>query len=130
MNQDEKTRIRELRKEGLGYKKIAIELGISVNTIKSFCRNNKLTTEELTNKDVCKCCRKPIIQAEHKKKKKFCSLECKTRWFNQNRKKSNGEKLNCKNCGKPFKLYIHENRKYCSHICYVKDRFRGGDGDE
>ena len=39
MNLEEKEKIKMLREEGLGYKKISNELGISVNTIKSFCRN-------------------------------------------------------------------------------------------
>lgn len=45
MNSQEKSRIIELRQEGLGYKRIASELNISVNTIKSFCRNHQLTSK-------------------------------------------------------------------------------------
>lgn len=37
MNLKEKSRIIEFRQEGLGYKRIASELNISVNTVKSFC---------------------------------------------------------------------------------------------
>lgn len=130
MNQNQKIKIAELRKEGLGYKKIASELGISVNTIKSFCRSKKLTTKDLTGIDVCKRCGKRIIQTEHRRKKLFCSLECKTKWFNRNRRKPNGEKVICINCGKVFKAYSHEKRKYCCHSCYIESRFKGGYGNE
>ena len=130
MKESEKIRIKELREEGIGYKKIANVLRINVNTVKSFCRNNKLMTEELNDRDICKYCKKPIIQVEHRKKKIFCSKECKTKWFNINRAKTGSEKIICKNCGKSFNAYIYEHRKYCCHSCYIKSRFKGGDGNE
>jgi hypothetical protein len=34
--------------------------------------------------------------------------------------------LVCAGCGKPFESYGNRYRKYCSHDCYIKDRF--GDG--
>ena len=68
MNLEEKEKIKKLREEGLGYKKISNELGISVNTIKSFCRNNNLTSEFTTKQIYCKECGKEIIQKEHIKK--------------------------------------------------------------
>ena len=36
MTENEKHRINELRLNGYGYKKIARELGLSVNTVKSY----------------------------------------------------------------------------------------------
>ena len=42
MTQIQRERILELQDAGLGYKKIAAELGISVNTVKSFCRRQRL----------------------------------------------------------------------------------------
>lgn len=133
MNLEEKEKIKELREEGLGYKKISNELGISVNTIKSFCRNNNLAGSFTPKKCYCKECGNEIIQKERTKKKIFCSESCKRKWWNKNRKKLDKTKLEehtCLNCRKPFKAYPHENRKYCCHTCYIEDRFRGGDGDE
>ena len=40
MTQIQQERILELQDAGLGYKKIAAELGISVNTVKSFCQSS------------------------------------------------------------------------------------------
>lgn len=42
MTQIQQERILELQDAGLGYKKIAAELGISVNTVKSFCQRQRL----------------------------------------------------------------------------------------
>ena len=36
----------------------------------------------------------------------------------------------CARCGKPFTAYGNAGRKYCSHSCYIADRFKGGDGNE
>lgn len=38
MNAEQKDQIRELHSSGLGYKKIAAQLGLSVNTVASFCK--------------------------------------------------------------------------------------------
>ena len=33
----------------------------------------------------------------------------------------------CECCGKTFSSYGNKNRKYCSHSCYIKGRFGGGE---
>lgn len=43
MEEKVKQRIIKLRRKGLGYIKVSREVGISVNTIKFFCRINNLT---------------------------------------------------------------------------------------
>lgn len=123
--------IRSLRSKGMGYKKIAATIGLSVNTIKSFCRNNKLNAN--ISSTVCLTCGKKIIQMPKQKKKKFCSSKCREKWWNANRDKgdkSTGEKIICAYCGKEFLAYKHEHRKYCSHSCYVAERFKGGVGSD
>ena len=32
----------------------------------------------------------------------------------------------CPVCKKTFTVYGNANRKYCSHECYIEDRFGGG----
>ncbi|HEP1452792.1 RNA polymerase subunit sigma-70 [Streptococcus pyogenes] len=133
MNVEEKNLIRELREKALGYKRISGELGISVNTIKSFCRNHKLTREHIVRTIYCKECGKELIQKEHTKKKIFCSDACKRKWWNGHRKslsKTTMEEYICLNCHKKFKAYVAEHRKYCCHSCYIKARFQGGDDHE
>ena len=130
MTEQEKSKIRSLRTEGYGYKKIALAVGISVNTVKSFCRNNELTGN--SSSGVCLACGKPLVQMPKRKQRKFCSSECREKWWNKNRDKGNkptGETVRCIHCGKAFSAYEREHRKYCSHTCYVAERFQGGDAN-
>lgn len=47
MTKEEKIQIEDYRRKGIGYKQIAKELGISPNSVKSYCRRNKLQNEDL-----------------------------------------------------------------------------------
>lgn len=119
-------KIKELRLNGLSYGKIAKKLDISINTVKSYCRRNNLTGNIGNNIDgFCKECKKPI-QKTNSKKRKFCSDECRQRWWNKNidkvNKKANYE-LVCNYCKNIFISYGNKNRKYCSHECYIRGRF-------
>lgn len=128
MNMEEKQQVMKLRSEGLGYKKISSELGISVNTIKSFCRANQLTKEFTPTKSYCKNCGMQFCQTKNKQKI-FCSRSCKQTWWNQHRnqaKRTILEEHICPNCEKTFHAYDRENRKYCSHACYINTRFKQG----
>ena len=60
MTEEQKEQIKDLRGKGVGYKKIAQYIGISVNTVKSFCRNNELTGN--SSSGVCLACGKPLVQ--------------------------------------------------------------------
>ena len=51
----EKEKIRFLRMEGLGYGAVAERLGLSENTVKSYCRRNHLTG--VAAKERAKVCR-------------------------------------------------------------------------
>ena len=56
--------IRQMRAAGYGYMKIAQELGISENTVKSFCRRKGLSAGKIKaavpsadgDKGICPCC--------------------------------------------------------------------------
>ena len=122
-----KNQIKKLRKEGVGYKKISKELNISVNTVKSFCRNNGLMVEDL-KKECCRQCGQKLIQSVKMKQKKFCSNECRQQWWNAHRSnhlKTSATLLMCLNCKNTFYAYSKEQRKYCSHQCYIAHRFGG-----
>ena len=43
MTTDQKNKIAEMRKSGMGYLKIAQALGLNENSVKTFCRRNGLT---------------------------------------------------------------------------------------
>lgn len=124
-----------MRKEGCSYAAIAKELNVNENTVKTFCRRNGLTgaVAEMPSPDFqnaaekpCQCCGKPVIQYPGRKEKKFCSDACRNRWWNSHlnevRRKAMYE-YRCPHCGRAFCTYGNRNRKYCSHECYIADRF-------
>lgn len=84
MTLDEKCNISRLQQQGMGYRKIASELGISENTVKSYLRRHSKikSSEEISGG--CKRCGKAIEQKPHKRKKEFCSDYCRSRWWRKN----------------------------------------------
>ena len=130
MTDKEKKRMCFLRSEGFGYGTIAKKLGISENTVKSFCMRNGLTG--VASKPVitaCRYCGKELTQEEGRpiRARKFCSEECRRAWW-----KAHPELLCnkvsdiriCNYCGKKFKVYAgNRGRKYCCHHCYIMARF-------
>jgi endogenous inhibitor of DNA gyrase (YacG/DUF329 family) len=140
LTQEQKTKITKLRADGYGYFKIAQLLGISKNTVKSFCRRNNLTgkvAEEIQKtlnpayegKHLCMSCGVSVEQNPGRKEKKFCSDECRMKWWNSNLDKVKRKavyEFTCPHCKKQFMVYGNSSRKYCCHECYVADRFGGG----
>ena len=138
MTPDEKSRLTAMRKAGRSYTEIADELGISKNTIKTFCRRKGLapeaegmpeetTTAPATDR-LCPQCGKPVIQPEGRKQKKFCSDTCRNRWWNSYMnmvKRKAIYEYTCPTCGSAFTAYGNSHRKYCCHECYIADRFGG-----
>jgi endogenous inhibitor of DNA gyrase (YacG/DUF329 family) len=133
MNQLQKQRIAELRRLGESYAKIADSLGISVNTIQSYCRRNNLggdlsiiTVQGTENHLYCKNCGNELIQQPGRKTRRFCSDTCCAAWWKANPDQL-GKKavysFTCGKCGEEFTAYGNKGRKYCSHSCYVADRF-------
>ena len=60
------------------------------------------------------------------KKRRFCCPECRVQWWNSNQDKVNRKAIYsfiCPNCGNEFTSYGNAGRKYCSHECYIADRF-------
>lgn len=132
MTDEQRRQIAILRDEGNGYKKIAQALGLSENTVKSFCKRKRMggvATQNTSEGSTCQCCGKTVKQNPGRKLKKFCSDRCRMKWWNthldQVQKKANYDYV-CPVCNKAFSAYGNANRKYCSHECYIEDRFGGG----
>jgi ribosomal protein S27E len=131
----QKERIADMRHRGLGYTRIAESLGISENTVKSYCQRNNLggnmavATQPADSQTFCRQCGKELKQNPGKKPIKFCSAECRAAWW-----KSHPERLNmkavyrftCPACGAEFTVYGNAKRKYCCHACYIAGRFGKG----
>ena len=138
MNDTQKLQIQKLRVEGLGYGKIAEKLDISINTIKTYCKRHGFggvaveQTAVKGDEHFCLSCGVPVVQIAGRKEKRFCSDKCRNKWWNSNldkvNRKANYEYI-CLCCKKPFTVYGNKNRKYCSHECYIEDRFGGGAND-
>lgn len=136
MTEDQKIKIGNLRAAGFGYKKIAEQMELSENTIKTYCRRNGLggnlamqDGSGQADKHVCRYCGAEVEQKPGRKEKKFCSDKCKNKWWNKHLDKVKRKavyRFECPYCQKPFTAYGNANRKYCSHECYIADRF-GGD---
>lgn len=131
MNEKQKRQILEMRSGGHSYKSIADYMRISINTVKSFCRRNNVLLDQAKAKRTnvkdgfCEECGLPVHQYPNRKKKRFCSDHCRlTWWARERRNKKVGQHHVCAFCKTAFQS--SGNRKYCSHKCYIKDRF-GGD---
>lgn len=128
MTDEQKKQIIALRRDGAGYGKIAKELNLSINTVKSFCRRNSLVSQ--TDGQVCEQCGAPIAQNPKRKRKRFCSDECRNKWWNAHLnlvKRKAVYTFTCPTCGKEFTTYGNRHRKFCSHACYIAHRFGGVD---
>lgn len=138
MNTQQKTEITSLRSQGFGYAKIAQALGLSKNTVKSYCRRNNLPSAVLEDPSgitpsFCLECGTAITQAAGRKTKNFCSDACRHKWWNARPEEITRKALyaySCAGCGKAFSAYGNSHRKYCCHACYIAARFKGGDRDE
>ncbi len=134
MTTQEKLKIAELRAFGLGYKKIAAETGISENTVKSYLKRMTAADDQKEPDQPaavfsCLYCGAEIQQHPGRKMKKFCSDVCRYRWWNAHPEQINrgqARTMTCPACRKTFSAHGSRNRKYCSHDCYIRDRFGGG----
>lgn len=118
MTNEDRKKILFLKAQGLGYKRIAAETGISVNTIKSFLKKNNPT-----DNNRCFNCGKTIVQIPHKKQKKFCSDKCRNAWWSAHPEKRKGKPYihTCLYCEKEFSTDKVVS-KYCSRDCFAKAR--------
>lgn len=134
MTINEKRKIQELRIRGMGYGEVAKRMEMNLNTVKSFCRRNglrdKKMLENLPDEEAqyisCKNCGTKVMQDPKRKKKLFCCDKCRNQWWNQHLDQVSRKayyKIVCKNCRKAVTVYGDCRRKYCSHTCYILDRF-------
>ena len=153
MTELQKTRIRTMREQGIGFAEIAKQMNISRETVKSFCKRNGVGAisdapptpasqqEDITvvapvprpeklpvEAGVCRACGKSIEQTVGRKKRVFCCAQCRTSWWRDNQDKIQRKaaalySFTCAGCGREFTAYGNQRRKYCSHDCYIQARF-------
>ena len=134
MTTEQREKIYDLRRKRCSYKTIAVAVGLSKDTVKSFCKRNGLG-EQFTqsigvqDKNTCPQCGGPVEQSSGTKPKRFCSSRCRMLWWHAHPELIKCAALydfRCANCGKAFSAYGNKNRKYCSHDCYIAARFGKG----
>ena len=77
MTDQQKHEIESLRKEGLSYRQIAERVGATHACIKTYFHRKRIRD---TTK-LCEQCHKPIITSVNRSNRRFCSTECKSRWW-------------------------------------------------
>ena len=81
MDEMQKNQIGILRQSGFSYQKISNMLGISINSVKSYCRRHQLGGDKSNSSsynvtDKCEQCSKPVKQIPGRKMKRFCCDQC------------------------------------------------------
>lgn len=124
MTNEQRERITTMRQDGLGYIKIAQVLGLSENTVKSYCRRqNSLIAEVKTTR--CEECRR-LLDISRRKNRRFCSDSCRMKWWNKHPKPDMLYTAICAYCGKEVHMRRKNERKYCSQQCYIAARYMNG----
>lgn len=130
MTHQQKEKVSQMRGEGNSYSKIAAVLGISENTIKSFCRRNNLGGVSIgvgSKGDgvLCPKCKSPLTHTVGAKQKRFCSDKCRLAWWNAHPEAVNRKAFypfTCAHCGASCESYGNKKRKFCSLACYGKSK--------
>ena len=133
VTQQQKEQISILRASGISFGKIATTLGISVNTVKSYCKRNPIIaapapapapvqTERIAH---CPQCNAVLEQSCGHRQKRFCSAKCRIAWWKAHLEQMERKKLfqiECRHCGTVFLQYGSRPRKFCSRGCYLAHR--------
>lgn len=126
MTDEDRQQIDKMRYDGYSMGEIAMTLNLSRNTVKSYCRRRDIKNSEIIRK--CLYCGKPIKQNPGRKEKKFCCDSCRNKWWREHMDRVHRKAIytfTCACCGRTFTAYGDSHRKYCSHACYIADRFGG-----
>ena len=130
--------IRLLRAQGVGYRQIANQLNLSRDAVRYYCKVNNLNGQGeavqaniqriMTDDTVCSYCGGFLVQPKTGRKRRFCCEACRRKWWGQNRDKIRKGAgaiygFTCKRCGKEFTAYGNSHRLYCSHECFISDRY-------
>lgn len=82
--------------------------------------------EKTDDSHICPNCGSKVLQNPGRKEKKYCNSACRIAWWKAHHEtihRKSAYNFECAFCGKSFTAYGNKHRKYCSHECYIKDRF-------
>lgn len=140
MTGEQKQQIYILRKKGVSFADIAQRLDIPRNTVKTFCWRGGLTDAEMKKpqanlgyRGFCKMCGVALEQKSKSRPKLFCCDKCRSAWWSLNPQQLNRKSLLtlcCPVCGGEFSCYPSQKKQFCSHECYIVNRYYKGKSDE
>ena len=101
MTEQQAKQIREMREQGIGYRSIALTVGLSRDIVRNFCKSRGLSgygsaltkniQEQVMLGKACLYCGKEMKQLDTGRPKKFCSDKCRREWW-----KGHPERINRK----------------------------------
>lgn len=129
MTNEQKHALISMRESGVPIPAISAQLGISENTIKSYCKRHGIHSGNPSRRKILYClqCHAEIPQMPHRKAKKFCCDKCRQLWWTAHSsliQRQSQTEFTCAVCGKTFQSYQSKPRKYCSRLCYGKSKGR------
>lgn len=126
MNKQQRDDIQRLRSSGRSYAQISLAVGLPVGSIKAFCSRSAIKPVSAHKEGVCDFCGATLQIIPKRKPRRFCSDVCRHAWW-RDKRENKGDMHTCDCCGKEYASYDEKSR-FCSHSCYISDRFRK-DGD-
>lgn len=123
MTKEQKTLILHYREQHMTYRQIGEKLGLSPDTVKTFCRRKRAQSER-TEESVqaqCRNCGAPVHPLPGRRERLFCSPACRTAYWRKHNLLG-GMPRYCAGCG-ALLTGGSASRKYCSHACYIRHRF-------
>ena len=138
MTDQEKVNVRRRRERGESYGAIAKIMGLNVNSVKSFCRREKIQVGVITvtdsddspelideqaiplttkQKRLCELCGEPVLVLS-RQANCFCS-DSRIKYWRGSRK-SYATEHTCQT----WSYLRKKDRNYCSHNCYINHRFK------
>ena len=123
MTQEQKTWILHYRERQMTYREIGEKLGLSPDTVKTFCRRNGAQAGKTAQSAECRCqnCGAPVHPLPGRRERLFCSPACRTAYWRKHNLLGKDPRY-CAGCG-ALLTGGSASRKYCSHACYIRHRF-------
>ena len=78
MTKQQKATVELLRKEGMTYREIGEKIGVSTAVVKMYFYRQQ---HQLVKPPLCDQCHKPFNATVFRKNRRFCSPECKAKWW-------------------------------------------------
>lgn len=120
--------IQRLRMAGESYTSISNKTGMAVGTIKAYCSRQGIKPRQDETQQCAGCGKTLLMVMKQNRPQRFCSTQCRISWWKDNRDKRVrcGAVHVCEHCRKEYTSY-NKQSKYCSHSCYIVQRFGAGE---